>query len=79
MTGPSGDYHRGEMDVHEQASTYHAFLLMSKWGSLALAVVLVWAVICFCTGAGFLAAVISAFVVGVVGILVLREKPNAGH
>ncbi|MCK5908923.1 MAG: aa3-type cytochrome c oxidase subunit IV, partial [Caulobacter sp.] len=30
----AGDYHRGEMDISEQAATYAAFGKMTKWGSL---------------------------------------------
>ena len=49
MAEPAGDYHRGEMDVHEQASTYSAFLTFSKWGSLALGVGILFFVLLFCT------------------------------
>ena len=38
MAEPAGDYTRGEMDIQEQVSTYEAFLTLSKWGSLVLAV-----------------------------------------
>ena len=33
----------------------------------------------FCTPAGFIPGFISAVVVTIVGVLVLREKPGAGH
>jgi hypothetical protein len=42
MANPASDYHRGEMDIHEQVSTFHAFIGMSKWFCLALASVLVF-------------------------------------
>ena len=73
----SSDYHRGEMDIHEQASTYDAFMALTKWGSLALVASLVALVVWFCTTAGFLPGLISAVVVTVGGIVLLREKPAA--
>jgi hypothetical protein len=32
----AGDYHRGEMDIHEQAATFAALASMTKWGSLGI-------------------------------------------
>jgi thiamine transporter ThiT len=78
MADQAHDYHRGEMDIHEQVSTFHLFNLLTKWGSLALAVLLVTTVLWFCTGAGFLGGLVTGLVVLVVGILVLRER-KAGH
>lgn len=80
MAEPAGDYHRGEMDIHEQASTYSAFLSLSKWGSLVLAAGLLFFVILFCTEAGFMAAGIAMVVLLVAGFALLRSKPGAaGH
>lgn len=79
MANPAGDYHRGEMDIHEQARTYHAFLVLSKWGSLVLAAALIWAVLLFCTEAGFIGAVVTSVVVLALGIFFLREKRKTGH
>jgi multisubunit Na+/H+ antiporter MnhG subunit len=73
------DYHRGEMDIHEQVSTYHAVMGMTKWGSLALAVAILALVLWFCTPAGFVGGLIPALVLLVVGILLLREKKGGGH
>lgn len=81
MATPSADhnhdYQRGAMDIQEQASTYSAFMGLTKWGSLALAASLVALVVWFCTPAGFLPGFIGAVVVTVGGIALLREKPNA--
>lgn len=81
MATPSADhndhYERGAMDIQEQASTYDAFMALTKWGSLALVVSLVALVIWFCTPAGFMPGFISAVVVTVGGIVLLREKPSA--
>ena len=48
------DYHRGEMDIQEQTATYSAVMAMTKWGSLALTSVLLFVILWFCTGTGFL-------------------------
>ena len=79
MAEPAGDYHRGEMDVSEQASTYEAFLTLSKWGSLVLAVGILFFTMLFSTEAGFIGSAAAAFIVLVVGVLVLRAKPKASH
>ena len=78
MADPASDYHRGEMDIQEQVSTYNLIMGLTKWGSLALIVFLVWAVLWFCTDTGFLGATVSAIVVTVLGILALRER-KTGH
>jgi flagellar biogenesis protein FliO len=79
MAEPAADYHRGEMEIHEQESTFHAFVGLTKWGSLALAVALVVLVLWFCTKAGFLGAAVTGVVLLAVGIFALREKSNAAH
>lgn len=73
------DYHRGEMDIHEQVSTYHAVMGMTKWGSLALAVAILALVLWFCTPAGFVGGAVPALVLLVLGIVFLREKKGGGH
>ena len=40
MAGPSSDYHRGEMDIAEQKTTFHLIMGMTKWGSLVLGILL---------------------------------------
>ena len=79
MAEPSHDYHRGEMDIHEQQATFDGFNLMTKWGSLILAVGTLFFTLGFCTEAGFIGAFISAAVVAVIGTLVLRDKKSAAH
>ena len=79
MAGPSSDYHRGDMDISEQASTFHLIMGITKWGSLVLASFLLFVVIWFCTTAGFLAGFISGAVLLVLGIVMLREKKSAAH
>lgn len=78
MAGPSS-YHRGDMDIAEQKSTFHAFIGFSKWSALALAAGLIFFTLLFCTPANFVQSAGAAFVVTVLGILLLREKKTSGH
>ena len=32
MAGKSTTYHRGDMDIHEQAATYEFVMKLTKWG-----------------------------------------------
>ncbi len=75
----ASEYHRGDMDISEQVATFHLFNGLTKWGSLALIALLAQLVLWFCTPAGFLPGFISAAVILVVGVVVLREKPDAAH
>ena len=79
MAGPASDYHRGEMEITEQRSTYQLVMGMTKWGSLYLAAALLALVMWFCTDAGFLAGLVAAVALAVIGTLVLRDKKGAGH
>ncbi|MDB5424111.1 MAG: hypothetical protein JWQ29_1527 [Phenylobacterium sp.] len=79
MAGPASDYHRGKMDISEQEATFNLIMGMTKWGSLGLASFLLFVVIWFCTGAGFVSGFITGAVVLVLGILLLRSKPEAAH
>ena len=79
MAEPAGDYHRGEMDIQEQVSTYHAFLALSKWGSLVLAVGILFFTLLFSTKAGIIGSGAASFVVLVVGVFLLRSKPKGSH
>lgn len=77
MAGQASDYHRGEMDIHEQVSTFRLIMNITKWGSLVIVSALLFLVLWFCTGAGFLAGLISGIVVFVLGSLLLRG--GGGH
>ena len=79
MAGAHTEYHRGEMDIHEQARTYHSFLVLSKWGSLSLMVGVLFFSLLFFTGAGFVGSAVSAAVLAVLGILLLRERKKPAH
>lgn len=75
----AGDYHRGEMDISEQAATFAAFNGMTKWGSLGVSTLLLFITLLFCTPAGFIGAVIPAVVLLAAGIFFLRDKPASAH
>ena len=79
MAGQASDYHRGDMDIHEQVSPFHLVMNITKWGALHFAVVIVFLVLWFCTGAGFLGALVTAIVIAALGITFLRSKPASGH
>ena len=74
MAAEGHDYHRGEMDIREQANTFHAFNAWTKWGSLVLAVVLLTLTLWFATDAGFFGGLITGLVVLAIGVWVLRER-----
>ena len=77
MAGPASEYHRGEMDIHAQASTFKAVMTASKWASLAIVVGVAFFTLWFCTAAGFGTALLTAIVLLVVGIFALRSRPSA--
>ncbi len=77
MARQAHSYTHGEMDIKANQASFHAFILMSKWGSLSIAASLLFLVLWFCTSAGFIAAAISGIIVAVLGYLLLREKPKA--
>ena len=68
-------YVHGSMEISEQVSTWHLFFFLSKWGSLAMAAILLMITVWFAVGAGFVAGLISGVVVFVVGFFALRSKP----
>ena len=70
-------YERGQMDIAEQTATYEMFNVMSKWGSLYIGALVLFLVIWFCVGAGFVTAFVSAAVMVGLGTIFLREKPQA--
>ena len=79
MAGPASDYHRGEMDIQEQVATFHLFNGMTKWGSLAVAALVLLLALWFCTPAGFGGGFIAAAILVVVGVVLLREKRQVAH
>jgi hypothetical protein len=79
LTEMGDNYHRGEMEIAEQAATFDGFVGLTKWGSLTLATGLLFLVLVFCAHAGLFQACGAAAVVAVAGTLLLREKKSAAH
>ena len=73
------DYHSGDQDITEQVATYQLFGGLSKWGSLAVAVLVTMLTLWFCLGAGFLGGAIPGAVLLALGLVFLRSKPAQGH
>lgn len=64
----------GEMNISEQAWTWALFMGLTKWVSLATAVVILFLTVWFGVGAGFMPAFIAAVVVSVIGFFMLKTK-----
>ena len=79
MTEAVHEYHSGDQDITEQESTFSLFGKLIKWGSLAVAVLVLTLVLWFCVGAGFFGGVIPGLVLLFVGIYFLRAKPAESH
>jgi hypothetical protein len=79
MAEHATDYTHGQMDVHQQQAAFHGFVRLTKWGSLAVAVIVLFATLWFCTDAGFFGGLIPSVVLLALGIFFLRDKPGSGH
>ncbi len=73
------DYTQATMDITEQVATFSLFGKMMKWGSLAVAVLLVMLVLWFCVRAGVLPGLIAGAALLTVGVVFLRSKPAPAH
>ncbi|HAD84079.1 MAG TPA: aa3-type cytochrome c oxidase subunit IV [Brevundimonas sp.] len=65
------------MNISEQAWTWSLFMGLTKWLSLAMAVLILFLTVWFGVGAGFVPAFISSAVMAVVGFFVLKNKVSA--
>jgi len=79
MSDAVHEYNSGDMDITEQLSTFSLFGKMVKWGSLAVAVLLVMLVLWFCVQAGFFTGLIAGAALAVIGVVFLRAKPAPAH
>ncbi len=84
MADPHADYAahdhvHGQMEISEQAKTWAVFKVIAKWCTFAVSVLLVFLVLWFCTGSGFLGALVGAAAVAVIGVASLRKKKAAAH
>ncbi|HEX4195818.1 MAG TPA: aa3-type cytochrome c oxidase subunit IV [Caulobacteraceae bacterium] len=77
MAEPASDYHRGEMDIHAQRSTFESVMTASKWATLAVIAGVAFLTLWFCTAAGFGSALVTAIIIVALGVFFLRERPAA--
>ncbi|MGZ9100041.1 MAG: aa3-type cytochrome c oxidase subunit IV [Brevundimonas sp.] len=68
------DYVRGSQEIGEQKLTFHAFIGMSKWGSLILGAIVLFLVMWFQPGGSFIGGAVSALVMLVAGWFLLKSK-----
>lgn len=71
------DYQRGSQEIAEQVATYKLFMSLSKWCSLAIAVLVSFLVIWFQAGGSVFTAAFVALVLAVGGFFALKSKPAA--
>ncbi|MEI9964862.1 MAG: aa3-type cytochrome c oxidase subunit IV [Caulobacteraceae bacterium] len=71
----------GDMDIRQHEASFEGFVRLTKWGSLTVAVLLLFFTSWICTTAGFLGGLILALITLALGIFFLRDKPEsaAGH
>jgi len=77
MAEQAPEYHHGEQDTREQQATFHDAMIATKWAILALAALITFLTMWFCTAAGFFSAFAAAVVILAVGIFALRERSPA--
>lgn len=73
------DHVHGEMEISAQKHMFDLFIAMTKWCSLAMSVVVVFFTVWLAVGAGFFAGLVSAVVLTVAGIFMLRGKKTEAH
>lgn len=61
-----------EMDYREHEKTYDRFLSGSKWGAMAVVVLLIAMAVGFLSGGGFLGGLIVFIVLNIAGVFLLR-------
>ena len=79
MSEHGADHSHGQMDIAEHTASFGMFVKFTKWGSLAVAVMVLWATLMFCTSTGFVGAVVAAVVLLAAGVALLREKAEPAH
>ena len=69
MAGTHSDYTRGEMEITAQKGTFDGFMVGTIYGGAALIVILLFPILMFAVGLGWLPSLIASVVVGIlVGI-----------
>lgn len=70
-------YVHGTMTIEEQTATYALFMNLAKWGSLAVAALLLFLVLWFNPAGSFFMGLIGGLGLLVVGIFALKSKKTA--
>jgi energy-converting hydrogenase Eha subunit B len=68
---------RGDMDIREQRSTWEFFMGLTKWGSLFVAVLVLFLTLWFCADAGFFGALVASVIATAAGVALLRKRDHA--
>jgi len=79
MNDAATEYHHGDQDVTEHLAAYRAFDLLSKYGALHVAVLVLMLTLWFCLNAGFFGGLIPGLIVLGLGLYFLRPKPAQDH
>lgn len=69
-------YVHGSQQISEQVSTFSSFITLSKWGSLAVAVVLLALTIAFQPDGSIVGGLFAGIVLTAVGVLALKSKKS---
>ena len=71
-------YQRGSMTIEEQKATWALVQGLFKWGSLAIAAVLLFLTLAFQHGGSILGGLVAGIILFVIGVFALRS-PKKGH
>ena len=69
----SDSYVHGSQEISEQESTFDAFMGLTKWGSLIIAILLVFLTLWFQPGGSLMTGLITAVVLSVAGFFFLKS------
>lgn len=72
-------YMRGQMPIAEQVATYEKVFDkgLVRMGSLAVACVVLFLTVTFCTAAGWFPAAVVTVILAVIGFVFLRRAPTS--
>ncbi len=68
-------YDRGDMEIGEHRSTYRAFDGLVRFGGLAVAGLILFLTLMFCTRVGFIGAAAPTVILLIAGGIFLRKQP----
>ncbi len=68
-----GDHVQGEMNIDQHKDTFSFFIGLAKWGSLTIAVAVLFLTLMFAVEAGLFGSLAAAVILSVAGFFVLRD------